>query len=286
MSIRCILVPINGHPADKAVLETAYALGTTFGAHIAVACLRPDPKDILRYAGDWPAPSILGSAVALAEKHSLAVSSMSKAIFEQWRKEHDLPIAEGPSSTTGISVSWAVYLGPSTDMLADIARFYDLVVMRTLGDQGPIDGDLMLETILFDVGRPALLVPHEVIDIFAGSTLIAWDGEQEALRAVVEAMPLLRRSRDVQILTVDTTEATRAECLASYLAWHGIAATVSDVVRESHSVGEVVLAEGKRLKASLLVMGGYHHGRTRELLFGGTTRRIIATTATPVLLAR
>jgi nucleotide-binding universal stress UspA family protein len=285
MSIRCILVPINGHPADKAVLETAYALGTTFDAHIAVVHLRPDPKDILRYAGDWPAPSMLASAVGLAEKHSLTISKMSKAMFDEWREAHDLPISEGPSSATGISVSWAVYVGPSADTLADIARFHDLVAMRTLGDTGPIDGDLMLETILFDVGRPVLLVPHEAIDIFAGSTLVAWDGEQEALRAVVEAMPLMRRSKDVQILTVDTTEVAKGEYLAGYLAWHGIAATISNVVRKSQSVGEVVLAQGKRLNASLLVMGGYHHGRTRELLFGGTTRRIIATAGTPVLLA-
>jgi nucleotide-binding universal stress UspA family protein len=286
MSIRCILVPITGHPADKAVLETAYALGTTFGAHIAVACLRPDPKDVLRYAAYWTVPSALDSAVALAEEHSLTVGRTSKAVFDRWREEHDLSIAEGPSSTTGISVSWADYLGSPAETLADIARFCDLVAMRTLGDTGPIDGDLMLGSVLFDVGRPVLLVPNEAIDLFAGSTLIAWDGEHEALRAVVEAMPLMSRSKGVQILTVDAAKDVKAESLASYLGWHGIAATVRGAPRESQSVGEVVLAQAKSLNATLLVMGGYHHGRTRELLFGGTTRRIIATTATPVLIAR
>jgi nucleotide-binding universal stress UspA family protein len=35
----------------------------------------------------------------------------------------------------------------------------------------------------------------------------------------------------------------------------------------------------------LIVMGGYHHSRAREAVFGGTTRQIITHVEAPVLLA-
>ncbi|HTJ65194.1 MAG TPA: universal stress protein [Alphaproteobacteria bacterium] len=286
MTIRSVLVPISGHPADKVVLENAFALATKFNAHIAVACMRPDPTEVFRYVDSWSAPSVLEGAVAAAEAHAQKVSQTSKAMFDRWREKHDLPIVARSSPATATSTSWAEYIGLAGDTLADIARFSDLVIMQTLDDKGPIEGDAMLEAVLFDAGRPVLLVPRKAVDLFGGNALIAWDGGHEALSAIVAAIPLIRRAKAVEILTVEPHTDTKAESLAVYLGSHGVTATVQDCVRGSKSIGEVVLREGKRSGASLLVMGGYHHGRTRELLFGGTTRRIIATTTTPVLLAR
>lgn len=285
MTIRSLLVPITGQAADKPVLETARLLGETFGAHVAVACLRPDPTVILQYTDGWTSPSLLNSAVAAAEQQSLSMAQKSKALFEQWRSEHGVPVVPTPFADTRISASWSEHVGTAGDLLSDIARFADIVAMRTLGDKGPVDGDLMLEAVLFDAGRPVLLVPRKYVNPLEGAVLVAWDGGREALRAVIAAMPLMGRAKSVQILTVGGNEGTKAEQLAAYLGWHGIAATVGDVSRGSKTIGEVVMREGQRTGASLLVMGGYHHGRTREILFGGTTRQVIAATKIPVLLA-
>lgn len=285
MTIRSILVPINAHPADKSVLEAAYTLGKAFAAHISVACIRPDPTEVLRYANDWSSPMVLDSAVAAAEQHSHSVAHRSQAMFERWRGSHQLPLGVMPDAESHVSTAWSDHVGASGFVLSDIARFSDLVMMRTLGDKGPIDGDLMLEAVLFDAGRPLLLTPRQPVDILAGTALIAWDGGREALRAVVAAVPIMARMRAVRILTVESDVGVNAEALAAYLAWHGVAAEVSDVVRGTKSIGDIVMREAQRARASLLIMGGYHHGRTRELLFGGTTRRIISATKVPVLLA-
>ena len=53
----------------------------------------------------------------------------------------------------------------------------------------------------------------------------------------------------------------------------------------SDSVGEAILAIGRRLDADLLVMGCHGHARMRELVPGGVTRSILSTATLPVLMA-
>ena len=206
-------------------------------------------------------------------------------MFERWRLCHQLPIALRPEAGVGVSVSWHEFVADSVDVLRDHARFADLVVMRGLSETAPIDGDSMLEAVLFDAGRPILLVPGRPVDTLSGTALIAWDGAREVLSAVTAALPILARMGAVRILTVDGGAGAKAEELAAFLAWHGITAGVHDVVAGAGSVGEAVLREAKAMEAGLLVMGGYHHSRARELVFGGTTRRIISAAKIPVMLA-
>jgi nucleotide-binding universal stress UspA family protein len=73
--------------------------------------------------------------------------------------------------------------------------------------------------------------------------------------------------------------------MIAYLGYHGVTATAARMDPAGRSVSETLLAEAKTMGASLLVMGGYHHSRTREAVFGGTTRQIISHVELPVLLA-
>ena len=285
MSLRSLLVPITGQPADEIVLEAAFTLGLSFDAHIDVVCIRPDPTDVVRYAVEWSYPILMDEAVASAERHSAGMGHKAAAIYDRWRAAHHLQVATGAPADGGVTVSWREHVGMGGDALREAAPFADLVVMHSLGARGPIEGEGMLEATLFDAGRPVLLVPGKPVDTLSGTALIAWDGGREALHAVVAALPLLARMGTVHILTVDSDDGTRAEELAVYLARHRIAATIRDVARGRASVGEVVLDEAQHLAAGLLVMGGYHHSRTREMLFGGTTRHVIAAGKIPILLA-
>lgn len=284
MSVRCLLVPVTGNPADEFVLDAAFSLARSFDAHIAVICMRPDPTDVVRYTVEWSFPILMDEAVATAECHSTEIGRKALAMFERWRLCHELPIAAAPSDTAGVSVSWQEHVGAPGSVLRDVARFADLVLMRSLTQSGPIEGDEMLEAALFDTGRPVLLVPGQPVDTLSGTALIAWDGAREALSAVTAGLPLLARMGTVRILTIDGAH-TKAEELAAYLAWHGIAADTHDATRGSQTIGEAVLREADKIEAGLVVMGGYHHNRTRELLFGGTTRDILFASKIPVLLA-
>jgi nucleotide-binding universal stress UspA family protein len=157
--------------------------------------------------------------------------------------------------------------------------------MRGLGPNGPVDGDAMLEAVLFDAGRPVLLSPSVAPPSLFEGALIAWAGGREEVRAIAAALPLLGRMKQVAIRTIGAHEDAHSEELIAYLGHHGVTATAAHMDQAGRSVSETLLGEAKTLGASLLVMGGYHHSRTREAVFGGTTRQIISHVELPVLLA-
>ena len=69
------------------------------------------------------------------------------------------------------------------------------------------------------------------------------------------------------------------------LRWHNPDTSVRQLGRERRKPVEVLLEEAQRLRASLIVMGGYSHSRLREVVFGGFTNRILSGVDLPVLMA-
>ena len=54
---------------------------------------------------------------------------------------------------------------------------------------------------------------------------------------------------------------------------------------ERRSTGEVILARAQELGCDLLIKGAYTQSRLRQMIFGGTTRHILAHAKLPVLMA-
>jgi nucleotide-binding universal stress UspA family protein len=50
-------------------------------------------------------------------------------------------------------------------------------------------------------------------------------------------------------------------------------------------VGATLIAEARRLKADLIVMGAYGHSRVREWLLGGATYALLHKAPIPLLVA-
>lgn len=285
MSLRALLLPVTGHHADDVALRIAFEIAQAFDSHLSALCLRPDPVDIARYVADWTAPVMTGELVAAVEHEAAAAAADAGAAFDEWRRRHGLPPDRERAGIDGVSVSWHERTGMPGAILRDAARFADLVVMRGLGPTGPVDGDAMLEAVLFDAGRPILLSPAASPPSLFEGALIAWAGGREEVRAIAAALPLLARMKQVAIRTIGAHEDAHSEELIAYLGHHGIAASAAQMQPGGKTVSEALLGEAKGMGASLLVMGGYHHSRTREAVFGGTTRQIISHVQLPVLLA-
>jgi nucleotide-binding universal stress UspA family protein len=290
MGLRALLLPVTGHHADDVALRIAFEIAQTFDSHLSALCLRPDPLDIARYVADWTAPVMTGELVAAVESEAASAAQDAGREFDEWRVRHGLPAGPNHANANhagahGVSVSWAERTGTPGIILGEAARFADLVVMRGLGPNGPVDGDAMLEAVLFDAGRPILLSPSVApASLFEGA-LIAWAGGREEVRAITAALPLLGRMKRVEIRTIGGNGNAQTDELIAYLGHHGVAATAARMEPGGRSVSETLLAEARGIGASLLVMGGYHHSRTREAVFGGTTRQIISHVELPVLLA-
>ena len=52
-----------------------------------------------------------------------------------------------------------------------------------------------------------------------------------------------------------------------------------------HTIRETLVRQAREQGVSLIVMGSYKHSRTREILFGGTTRYVIQHAGCVVLMA-
>jgi len=175
------------------------------------------------------------------------------------------------------------------------ARYADLVVLSQC-DPGDCTGgelDALPEHVALYGGRPVLVLPYagkfERIDRHA---LVAWDGSRAAIRAVTDAVPLLRRSGKVTlvIFNPDAQPGVHGEQpgadMALYLARHGV--NVEVLVQKTPDgldVGNALLSLAYDLNVDLIVMGAYGHLRWRELVLGGVTRTIIRTMTVPVLMA-
>jgi nucleotide-binding universal stress UspA family protein len=137
-----------------------------------------------------------------------------------------------------------------------------------------------------------LVVPRSVgafqpIDTVA----VAWDGGAEATRAVNDALPLLTAARRTLLFVGESAkrhdlvgEVPGAE-LAQHLARHGVTVDLRRGRSDEAGVGATILALATQEGAGLIVMGGFHHSRLRELLIGGVTKTVLEQMPVPVLLS-
>jgi hypothetical protein len=94
----------------------------------------------------------------------------------------------------------------------------------------------MIEAMLFTSGRPIVIVPP---DWERGARLekvvIAWDGSGRAARAVGDAMPMLTRAEQVEIVYVSpgALKSIPSAGLSAHLARHCKKVTVAELPMEA-----------------------------------------------------
>lgn len=182
---------------------------------------------------------------------------------------------------------------PARFVLAQ-ARCADVVVT---GGQSPAFSDAFSlaspKDLVMQAGRPLLLVPDNVTWLDLRSVLVAWKDTPEARRAITDALPLLRKARDVTVVEIAEQNEDRAAVMAgvtdvvAWLARHGIAATarITEAGRNETAADQLgkVAAD---VAAGLIVAGAYGHSRFRELILGGVTQSLVTQTDRCVLLSR
>ena len=172
-----------------------------------------------------------------------------------------------------------------------IALHSDLVVVGHPEPHGLPDF-LSVEKLLLTSGAPLLIVPNSWEgETIGNKILIGWNATREARRAVADAMAFLVAAKSVTVLVIDPDDEHRhAEDLGSDIAlnldWHGAHVDVEHVSSRGYSIPAVLLGYAEQSTSDLLVVGAYSHARLKELLFGGTTRTLLAKTPMPTLMSR
>lgn len=170
---------------------------------------------------------------------------------------------------------------------ARLARTHDLTVVPVETD---VEFHVATEELIFDSGRPVLLLPRPSSDSCRfDDVIIGWDGSRSAARGLAAALPFCRRARSVRLVAVSGDKAFDSsgalEEARRHLACHDIASLVEVVDAAGRDAGRTLLDHAIGTGADLLVMGAYGHSRTREFVLGGATRSVLDNPRLPVLVA-
>lgn len=279
MSLKDLLVQVDGSAAMRARLDVALDLAQAFDAHLAALCLVVEPY----------VPAVVGinlPAEVLTQQRDQAEAAAAELLERAARQ------AEG----RGVALERRqemVMVDRLGDALARQARHADLsIVGQPDPERSGVDDALMVEAAFLASGRPALVIPYIGPRAMPPERiLVAWDGSREAARALNDALPLLARAKEVALLIIDPQtlgerigQVPGAD-IAAHLARHGIAVTVKTVPSGGLDPGDVLLSTAADEAADLLVMGAYGHSRLRELILGGATAHILKHMTVPVLLS-
>jgi nucleotide-binding universal stress UspA family protein len=173
------------------------------------------------------------------------------------------------------------------------ARYCDLVVIsQTDPDQflQPLRSGFP-DYVLLNAPRPVLVLPLDAAPATLGQRItVAWNGSAEAVRAIASALPLLQRARKVNLVVFDADisgdlhgEVPGAD-IALYLARHGVPVEVTSGGAGIDEGASLLSFAGKN-DADLIVMGAYGHSRFREILLGGMTRSVLASSTIPLWMS-
>lgn len=168
------------------------------------------------------------------------------------------------------------------------ARVHDLTILDAEPVALAVDRGL-IEQVLFESGRPLIVVPAGTDTFRCRRALVAWDGSAKAARALNDALPFLRATEAVEIVCVtgekDLSGSAPGSEVAPHLARHGIAVTVADIETRNGDVAETLRNHATLLGADLIVMGAYARSRLRQMVLGGVTHSLLKSCPTPLFLS-
>ncbi|WP_255504243.1 universal stress protein [Cupriavidus sp. UME77] len=271
---RDLLVHVDGSESGRRRVQFAAGLAGSTGARLSGIHVTPPPEVPPLYK-----PTRVEEVAAHLSSQLALQAAEAAAVF---RAE-----VSGRQADT----CWFEATGDVVEGIRDRARYADLVIVGQYEWQGsPETHPLPIaHSVVVRCGRPVLVVPAAVQLGSLANVAIAWDGSREAVRAVHDALPLLRLARSVRVVT-NSPESTKsgdddAESLLAHLCRHGVA-----VEADVHRIGSAQAHHALRKQIEqgpydLLVMGGYSHPMWMEFVFGGVTESILLSLKIPVLVS-
>jgi nucleotide-binding universal stress UspA family protein len=255
----------------------AISLAHAFGAHVSAVAFSYEPVI---------PPSIMGSIPA--------------SLIETQRAENDKAANDArakfdaDAGRAGVSFDSRILtasLPGSADWFGAIARRFDLAVVGQ-GEPGVSASaqEFVAEGVLFGSGRPVVIVPYiQKAGLALDRVMVCWDASRNAARAIADAMPLLARSKAIDVVIVASERIKSDEVpgtdIGQHLARHGLKVEVKRIVAIDTDVASTILSHAADSSADFIVMGGYGHSRLREFILGGATRGILAAMTVPVLMS-
>lgn len=280
MAYKTVLVHCNDKSRIRRLLGPAVDVCAEFDAHLIGVSVTP-PMVVIP-AGMPGTPD----AVVLDE-HCKAYRQENpemKSVLEAAAQAHNLVGEWREADATSTTVA---------DVVLQHSRAADLVIASQTAPKWPASTHLdIADRLVVESGRPVLIIPNEGPQQAIGKRiLVAWNARREAARAVFDALPLLRRAKEVKVAWVNPQSESElaqdipAADICATLARHGVKCDATEVVQPRTNVGQTLLVRSAEFGADLLVMGCYGHSRLREFVLGGATQHVLGHMTIPVLMS-
>jgi nucleotide-binding universal stress UspA family protein len=282
MMIKDMLLPLTSFPTptEARSIETAVAFAKSLKAKVSAIAFEMNIESPIGLYAD--PVGVRGLLAADSRKSASNAHDLLKSfgtIATECNLDHDDNLLRAKPSDIPAHV-------------VEEARCRDLTLLPL--KEADYAGRLIAEQLIFDSGRPIVILPDDAKRQFStslASIAVAWDSGRAATRAVADAMPLLEQATNARIFTVsDENEKVikksgSASALAKHLKQHGIDATLDDVKSGGRGIGEVFTAYVAEHGIDLIVMGGYGHSRMREFILGGAMESMLSHPPTWVLMS-
>ena len=279
--INSILLPFNNVLPTAVAINAARTLGRHFESYIEGAFCRQLLPVI---AGEGI--TLPGDYLAEFEEEGRRQSEEARDVFFQLIGEADIPEADLEEATVGLRAGWTEMVGTGTGGVAEYARLFDLSIVARPDDEVAVEWKSTIEALLFESGRPILLVGDEVPSVVGDRVVVAWNGSVEAARSVAMSEALLLNSSEVVVVTVAgaTVPGPSAKQLVAHMCARNIPARAETIERGEATVGGAFLDYVEDFDADLLIKSAFTQSRFRQWVFGGATKEIIATASIPVFM--
>ncbi len=275
--LQAVLVAVPAEPAFSATpaLGLGIRLAAAHHANLSLYVLSPSPL----------LPSAAKSGTASAwfkreqERFGRQVSAAAKSAAKL--------AAQASADFVVETAKWP--LQARDERFVQLARTSDLSVL-----DAAIAGDraqrTLIEDVLFDSGKPALVVPASASPGLPRRVAIAWDGSARAARAAADALPLLRGADTVVAVTVagekDLSRMAPGADLAAYLARHGVPnCKLANLTARRADVAARLRLFVNEEDIEMVVMGAFVHSRFREAVLGGVTRSLLDDASVPLFMS-
>jgi nucleotide-binding universal stress UspA family protein len=274
--IKDVVVCLPPIASDKGTISCAVSIAQTFEAHLFGVAFAYQPVVVGSIIDGFPAALIDGQR---RENEKAAKDAIGR--FEEAAR---LAGIAAESCLLNADVSGAA------ESFAQMARRFDLAVVRQEESGQPGAQDLIIEAALFRSGRPVLVVPYvHKGELAVRRAMVCWDGSETAARAIGDALPLLERANNVDVVMVSGEKPKSDELpgadLGQHLARHDLKVDVKTIPAAGIGVASAILSHAADNAIDLVVMGAYGHSRLREFVLGGATRGILQAMTVPTFMS-
>ena len=187
-------------------------------------------------------------------------------------------------------VEWRSCLELPYEFVSREARAADLVIVGRRHSGSDLHDLADPGVILLRAGRPVLVVPDVVSPLQLHRAVVAWKDTRECRRALRDALPILRQTKEVLVVELGEGEPkseekrTLADIIAYLVRHHVVVADqICRRVRGPVVTELLRIVEGEN--ADLIVAGGYGHSRLGEWIFGGVTHELLSSSPVCCLLS-